>query len=279
MSLENRNLKISVVIPVYNRENTIERCLESVFNQTLRPLEIVIVDDGSFDNTVQVIKELQSESPISIVLVQGGHCGAQAARNEGIRNSKGEFIAFLDSDDEWTENWLSVASQAYCSSDEVLPVICAKGYVDNGKDRRIKEINGISGNVHKDLLSRAWPMFPAMFVKKECLEAIGLLDELCPAYQEWDTSISLSRLYPFIFVNEPMFIWHQDGSTETISASGRDVLGLKYIITKNRQEILAICGYRALANLYGRLSDKLCGYEWIKYKSYQVLFFLLSVLT
>lgn len=278
-NIDKCSILISVVIPVYNRENTIRRCIMSVLQQTLLPYEIIIVDDGSADNTIGIVEEIKKNSNVNIAIIRGKHKGAQAARNSGIRAAKGEVIAFLDSDDEWLCDWLKRASEVYLSLGTTSAVVCAKGYCDTGNDRTIINMNGISGNIYKDLLKRAWPMFDALFVSKVALEQIGYLDEQCPAYQEWDTCISLSRDNSFFYIDEPMFIWHQDGDIETISSSGKNVLGLKYIICKNKQEILKNCGNRALANLYGRLSDKLDGLEWLKYKIYQVWFYLISLFT
>lgn len=94
------SVKISVVIPTYNREKTIRYCLDSVLNQTYSPIEIIVVDDCSTDMTVPVIK---SYSDIRIrCIVLDKNSGAQAARNRGIKEAKGEWIAFQDSDDEWS---------------------------------------------------------------------------------------------------------------------------------------------------------------------------------
>lgn len=91
---------VSVVIPVYNRADTIKRAVESVLEQTYKNVEIIIIDDGSTDGTIDQLKELeQMES--SIRVFKQDHKGANAARNLGIEKARGGFIAFQDSDDEW----------------------------------------------------------------------------------------------------------------------------------------------------------------------------------
>lgn len=92
------NRRVSVIIPVYNREKYIEEAVKSVLAQSLKDFEIIIVDDGSTDSTVQICRRL-SERDERIRLFSSGHFGVSAARNKGIKNSSGDYIFFLDSDD------------------------------------------------------------------------------------------------------------------------------------------------------------------------------------
>jgi glycosyltransferase involved in cell wall biosynthesis len=95
--------KISVIVPTYNRERFIIKAIDSILNQTYKDYEIIVVDDGSTDETK---KALQAYSQIKYIFQDNG--GVSSARNTGIMAAKGEWVAFLDSDDEWTEDYLSV---------------------------------------------------------------------------------------------------------------------------------------------------------------------------
>src|SRR5437762_7674264 len=88
---------VSVILPVYNRESTIARAIESVLAQTYRHFELIVVDDGSTDGTARVVESFDSR----IRVVAQPHAGAYAARNRGLRSAHGELIAFADSDDAW----------------------------------------------------------------------------------------------------------------------------------------------------------------------------------
>ena len=99
---------ISVVIPLYNLEKYIERAIYSVLNQTILPKEIIVVNDGSTDNGAEIVRNMQN--PL-IHLINQPNQGVAVARNKGIEEAKGEFIAFLDGDDEWMENHLEVICQ------------------------------------------------------------------------------------------------------------------------------------------------------------------------
>jgi glycosyltransferase involved in cell wall biosynthesis len=98
---------ISVVIPTYNRSHLLPRALNSVLRQTYQPAEIVLVDDCSSDNTQEVAASCFGEIPLLYMRLEK-NCGGAAARNAGIGRARGEYIAFLDSDDEWQPNHLSV---------------------------------------------------------------------------------------------------------------------------------------------------------------------------
>ena len=107
----NPNKDISVVIPVFNGEKYIEKTLLSVVRQTTLPLEIIVVDDGSQDNTCEVIESFIYAYPeITTTLVKGQHLGPGAARNTGIATARGSWIAFLDSDDLWFPKKLEVTA-------------------------------------------------------------------------------------------------------------------------------------------------------------------------
>ena len=97
-------MKVSVIIPTFNRFNLISRAIDSVLSQTIKPFEIIVVDDGSSDNTSTFIKNNYK----SVKLIKQKNLGVSKARNVGIKNSSGDWIALLDSDDEWKKNKLEV---------------------------------------------------------------------------------------------------------------------------------------------------------------------------
>jgi len=103
MTGDHTNALVSVVIPCYNREKYIEAAIESVLAQAYRPLEIIVVDDGSDDSSIEIIGRFGS----TIRLIRQENAGAAAARNSGVRNANGAFLGFLDSDDLWTGDKLA----------------------------------------------------------------------------------------------------------------------------------------------------------------------------
>lgn len=103
-------MMISIVIPLYNKEQTIINTLNSVFKQTYSNFEIVIINDGSTDNSVKIINQNFDDARIRIINQK--NAGVSAARNKGIEESRGEWISFLDGDDEWLPNYLEEVQKA-----------------------------------------------------------------------------------------------------------------------------------------------------------------------
>lgn len=240
--------KISVVIPTYNREKTILRCIFSVLNQTKPPFEVIVIDDGSTDKTVDLVKSVDNKL---IRIIKQNHKGAQAARNRGILNVRGNYIAFLDSDDEWLpdciETYLKCLNEGNKSK-----ILWADCYVFNeeANEKRIWHLPGKSGNVYKHLLAQAGPMFQGMLVPRDALLRAGLLDENVSAFQEWDTAIALSKKNEFKHIKCPLFIYHvYEGKTiSKDKKAGMD--GYSYIVAKYKDDIIEKNGYKCLCKHY-----------------------------
>ena len=126
------SIKISIIIPVYNMEKYIDACLQSVISQTLKEIEIICVDDGSTDRTLELLKGYEDENN-NIKVIHQNRLGAGPARNSGIKLAKGKYIAFMDSDD-------------YYPSNDVLEYLydgCEKNGVSIGGGSLQREVNGI----------------------------------------------------------------------------------------------------------------------------------------
>lgn len=273
-------ITVSTVIPAYNREKTIGRCIKSVLEQSVKPIEIIVVDDGSNDRTAEIVNEYAASSTIPIILVRQKNKGAQAARNRGIECAKGEYIAFLDSDDEWLPNKIEIQAGFLKDKETVVYSDCyvendlddanIDKYADRGKlytrkGRIIWKARGGDGFVYDKMLKFGGPMFQGIITSKKALENIGLLDENVKAYQEWETSIRLSKSNKFIHIHEPLFIYHiHDGETISKNAE-KDVNGLMYIVDKHRRDIRRICGKEELSRKYLEIVKKCIKYENNKY--------------
>lgn len=134
--------KISVIIPVYNSEKSIKNCLDSVVAQSFRDYEIVIVDDGSSDNSLSICTEY-SERFSNIVLLHQENAGVSAARNMGIMIAKGEYITFLDSDDCFKEDALNIFFSIVDSADIDIAVTSLSIYTETGNREEVPSVTGI----------------------------------------------------------------------------------------------------------------------------------------
>ena len=263
LNLNDINYNISVIIPSFNREKTIERCLDSVINQTYPAFEIIVVDDGSEDQTLNIIKEKYVNR---VRVISQNHKGAQAARNKGIKAACGEYISFLDSDDEWVPNKLELQVNELIKNPN--KVICGNGYIvtdwkrevpkvysklcinSRSTTKKVMKLKGKNGYVYKELLNNSFCLFPVLLAPKQFFYDIRLLDEKVPAYQEWDTAIRLAKNHEFAFINKPLFIYHlHDG--ETISKDTKKAIdGMEYNCKKFQYEILSQLGSKALTQRY-----------------------------
>ncbi|MDF2529165.1 MAG: glycosyltransferase involved in cell wall biosis [Gammaproteobacteria bacterium] len=233
---------VSVVVPSYNRATYIERCLRSIAVQSYAVFEIIVIDDCSTDQTEQVVKNLGMANLIYIKLAKNS--GAQAARNAGILNAKANWLAFLDSDDEWKVDALQKmleSLQRYHYHEDTI--IYGDGEINDA-------VTGLRSNLrlpnckqsYAAFLQKPSPMFQGLLVSKKALLEIGLLDEKIPSYQEWETVIRLSKSKQFIHIQEPLFIYHHHAG-ETISKNSiREVEGYDYVINKHKQAILSELG-------------------------------------
>ncbi|WP_277640134.1 glycosyltransferase family 2 protein [Wolinella succinogenes] len=248
---------ISVVIPMFNRSKTIKRCLDSVCSQTYSNLEVIVVDDCSTDNSTDVV-ENYSDNRVRLVKLEK-NSGAQAARNNGILNANGEWIAFLDSDDTWEVQKLEKQLKEL-EKNQWNPMTVVHGNcfcLDESTSKKwILNLPVVEGYSFERLLSAPSPMFPALLTSKKALLDIGLLDESVPSYQEWDTAIRLSQKCQFIHLNEPLFTYHfHEG--ETISKNKkRDIDGYEYIIKKFKEQMIHNKSWnKHIINLYYKSVD------------------------
>jgi glycosyltransferase involved in cell wall biosynthesis len=218
--------------------------LQSALNQTLQPLEIIVADDCSTDDTLKVIEKFNHPSVSVIKLSKNS--GAQKARNEGIKVAKGEWIAFLDSDDEWLPLYLQTQLELAKKTD--ASVVYCEAFTYDGEVKNKYEMADYSLNTFRNVLTKPGPMFQGLLVKKKCLETIHLLDEDVVAYQEWDTCIRLAKRYNFAYNPEPLFIYHLHQGVTISKHRKNEVKGYSYIVHKHQADILKVAGESAYLN-------------------------------
>lgn len=249
------NPTVSVVVPVYNRETPISKCLVSVQGQTWQDWEAIVVDDGSRDATGNVVEEFaRGDSRITLVRLDTNR-GAQAARNAGIRASRGRWIAFLDSDDQFLPQSLEVRLTA--ARETGAPVVHSECLFLKGDGSiRLYGVRPLAGRVYKDLLSGQAPVFPGLLVMRTALDRIGRLDEHIVAFQEWETAIRLARHYEFAFVDEPTFVWNYTQPDSISFDPFGGARGYEQVVRKHYLAMLRYGGPPVLARHYRRIADR-----------------------
>jgi glycosyltransferase involved in cell wall biosynthesis len=196
---------ISVIIPTYNHGQFIEEAIKSVLGQTYREFELIVVDDGSTDNTNQVLRKYGKD----IVHIYQRNSGVSSARNRGISVAKGEFIAFLDSDDVWMPEKLEMQLALAQENNSIGLVGCA-GYHIDSTGRIEREFIAGSPEDHSEFLEHLLirNIFPGgssgAFARKECFERVGLFDERLRFGEDWDMWIRISKAYSVKFAQQPL---------------------------------------------------------------------------
>jgi glycosyltransferase involved in cell wall biosynthesis len=193
---------VSVIIPVYNGEAFIEEALESVFAQTYRDFEVIVVNDGSTDATEQRLVKYQGR----INYVRQENQGQSASRHEGLTLAKGSLIAFLDADDAWLPRKL----ERQVGFSQVRPeygIVTTDALSFRGEEvvtRSIKDWCDVpNGNVVEKLLFANWIVPSAAMVRKECFEKVALYPSQPPEYgEDWLMWMQIAAYYPVYFIDE-----------------------------------------------------------------------------
>ena len=225
-------MKISVVIPTYNRIALVERAIDSVLRQSIKPFDIIVVDDGSDDGTSEMIKKKYR----SINLVQQQNSGVSAARNNGIKHAKGDWISLLDSDDEWTGKKLENQANRliknpdyhFCHTNEIW---IRNGVRVNQKKRHQK----YGGYIFDKCLDICRISPSSTLFKKNILEHVGWFDTQLPVCEDYDLWLRITADYKILFVDELLIIKY-GGHTDQLSQS---VEGIELFRIKSLENLLA----------------------------------------
>lgn len=216
------SLNVSVVIPAHNAEGTLARALDSVFEQTLQPLEVIVVDDGSRDDTRR-IAETYAERHNVRILSRPVSEGASCARNRGIESARGELIAFLDADDEWLPSKLERQVPLFSEDDGLEFISCGALLIDSTGTNRgsvYTDRRPVSGeNAWRTLLAYNFIATPSVVARRDSLMAVGGFDPALPFGEDQDMWIKLSMRGRLGYVDQPLVLVHMSPN----SLSGAEI--------------------------------------------------------
>ncbi|EMA52239.1 family 2 glycosyl transferase [Halococcus salifodinae DSM 8989] len=227
-----------MVLPTHNRADVLQRALDSVLEQTHENIEVIVVDDASTDATESVVDEYDDDR-IIYIQHEKSH-GGSGARNTGIEKASGAFVAFLDDDDEWRPQKLSLQLDAYkCADEDVGVVYTGIENVDSKGQTNGVDSPRVDGDVTKKLLLHNFAgSFSVLLVDAETIEQTGLLDERFPSWQDWEYYIRLSEHAAFTAVPEPLIVRH-NATHEQISDDLETKLTETYPMFRDKFDSLA----------------------------------------
>jgi glycosyltransferase involved in cell wall biosynthesis len=259
---------VSVVIPAFNRVATIFGAVESVLRQTFSDFELLVVDDGSSDDTLSALRTV-GDARIRL-LANPRNMGPGAARNTGIREARGQWIAFQDSDDEWMPTKLEEQMARIAALGETcVAAYCGMTIVGKpgaqGGNARVERyfpdssVGQREGNLLEALLRTSLISTQTLIARRDALEALGGFDENLPALEDWDCALRLAPLGSIAFVDRPLV--RQFFSENSITRNrqkwivAREKVIAKHIDAMARRPALLAEHYRSIAGDKRRVGD------------------------
>ena len=198
-------MKVSILLPIYNRAHTLRRCLDSILAQTFTDWELIAVDDGSNDGSAEMV----AGDPRFRVLHHAQNRGASAARNTALAAAQGEFVALIDSDDEWLPAKLE-RQLAHLTARGADGCGCEYWLVDGPRETQIRLPEPTSWL--EELHTRcALGNGTTLLARRTSLLAIGPLDEQLRLYEDWDWMLRFTQRFSYTIVEEPLARVHSSG--------------------------------------------------------------------
>ncbi|MBK6798516.1 MAG: glycosyltransferase [Acidobacteria bacterium] len=215
------NPEVSVIIPAYNAEKFVAETISSVLAQSYADYEIIVVDDGSTDGTLAVLKSF--EPKIKVFTKPNG--GPASARNLAIRNSSGRFIAFLDCDDLWVENKLEQQVAFFKSHPEMGLVFSqAQMFIETGGEKIIRSTIGYTADpTLRQLLFGDYIPNSTVMIRRECVDSAGLLNESMDliAVEDYEYWMRIAHSFKMAGIAKPLALYRiREGN---LMGEGRDI--------------------------------------------------------
>ncbi len=222
---------ISVTIPAYNATRTISATLDSILKQTFSDFEIIVINDGSTDNTVEKVQEFQ-DPRIKIFSYENG--GIVAALNRALTHARGEYIAFMDADDLWTPDKLELQLKALQDYPEAgVAYSWTTDFIDGKEDQQLPDKPMyFSGDVLPQLLVSNFLRHGSnVLVRRSAIDVIGELDPIASPAEDWDYYLRLAAQYPFALVPKHQIFYRQSTTSLSSNVSRMEKAGI-YVIEK-----------------------------------------------
>ena len=219
---------ISVVIPVYNGAKTIKETMESVLQQTYQNFEIIAINDGSTDDTLAIINSIQDPR---IKVFCYANAGLSASRNRGFDRACGEFIAFLDADDLWTNDKLEAQLEALQQNPQAAVAYSWTDHIDEyGKFLRPASYTSCNGNIYERLLVGNFLACGSnTLIRAQSLTQVGGFDESLNSAEDWDMWLRLAALYEFVAVSRPQVLYRISPYSMSANISKMEIASLQVI--------------------------------------------------
>ena len=235
---------VSVVIPVYNGEKYIRQTLDSVFAQTFKNLEVIVIDDGSTDGTAEVVRSYGDK----IVFLRGNHSGPATSRNRGIDSARGPLVAFLDADDLWSSDKIEKQVAIAQSHPEYGLITCDAPMFDAAGMIVSSQKKGrpvATGYVLKNLLQDNWVGTSGVMVRRECFDKVGMFYEEPFVWgEDWVMWLRIAARYPIYFIDESLVHYRVHGGSYGHVSADKHFQDLLYYLEKLERTVPEFAQHR-----------------------------------
>ncbi len=231
---------VDVIIPVYNGQKYILAAIESVVTQSIKPRCIIVIDDGSTDNTAKLVLEYKRITKTKINLYHKKNGGLSSARNFGIKKSNADFVALLDSDDQW--NLTKLAKQLFLFRRSTCKnlglVFCDYEMIDEDGNVDLsiphsKLDRSARGHIFMKLLdgNKVTSSGSGVLVRREVFKKVGYFDEALPAAEDWDMWLRIAREFDFDYIPEKLVKIRRHQSNMS-NSEVRLLIGISMVLNK-----------------------------------------------
>lgn len=202
-----RRPAVTAILPTYNRAHLLGRALRSALSQTYGDFELLVVDDGSTDDTMDAVRRC-ADSRVRY-LRQPRNAGVSAARNRGMREARADLIAFLDSDDEWLPEKLALQVRRFEGLPERVGLLYGSVVNRDDEGREWTTVPASRGSLYRELLlSNVIHGTSGVMIRRSVVAAVGFFDEQIPAIEDYDYWVRLARFFDIDFVEAPLIRYH-----------------------------------------------------------------------
>jgi glycosyltransferase involved in cell wall biosynthesis len=247
---------ISVVIPVFNGEKTIRETVNSVLNQTFSDFELIVINDGSTDSTLEILDSIQDSR---LKVISYSNAGLAASRNRGITHATGEFISFLDADDLWLPEKLAEQLKALQTNPEAAVAYSWTDYI-NAESQFLQSGShiSVSGDVFSKLIVINFIESGSnVLIRKSALNEVGNFDEALTAAEDWDMFLRLAARYHFVAVPLSHILYRRTNSmSSNVTRQENECLKVLERAYVKAPASLQHLRQKSLANLYKYLTFK-----------------------
>lgn len=241
---------ISVILPTFNRANTVTNSIDSILNQTFNNLELIIINDASTDNTKDVIKAYQKKDSRLVLVQNRKNLGCSLSRNVGLSYAQADTIAFMDDDDQYTDN--EILNCLYSQMEHECSDLVIADYKVNGDIYCMKEF---SKNFKYSIINRSGPFLQSTLINKKFITKIDIpFDIKATPSEDWDFFITLSKLNPKVsYCACISFTWKLNQNSQSMNFYN-EANALAYICDKHYKYMIKTIDKKIMSSHYRRIA-------------------------